>query len=135
MQPSGTLPRKLRRRRGFSAVDLMIVVLIMGVLTGIGINQYTLYVARSKRPEAVLTFQALAKAQRSYKLTWGKYSGTFDALGFSVGGAQRISPTEIKAKYYTYRLTQPDGPNSWYCLASGNIDGDPFNDILGARNN
>ena len=123
------------QRRGFSALDVMIFVLILGVLAGIAVNQYTRYVAHKKRPEAVATFRTLAEAQRNYKVAWGKYAGTFDALGFTVGGAERISPTEIKASSYTYRLTQPDGPNSWYCLATGNIDGDAFNDILGARNN
>lgn len=126
---------RARRRQGFSFLDVMIIVLIMGVLAGIGMNRYTSYVARSRRPEAVIAFRALADAQESYRLAWGRYASTFDALGFKVGGAERVSPTEVRGKYYTYRLTQPAGPRSWYCLATGNIDGDPFDDILGARNN
>ena len=123
-----------RRIGGFGAIDLMTVVLIVGVLGSVGINRYDKYVARAKRPEAVMTFRALAAAQREHLLTRGTYAGTFDELGFRVEGGQRISPTEIQGRRYNYRLVQDDGPRSWYCIATGNIDGDPFTDIIAASN-
>ncbi len=122
------------RVQGYTLVDVMIVTLIIGVLGSIGLNRYQLVSARAKRPEAVLSFRALAAQQREYLLTHGQYSGTFDALGFRVEGGQRISATEIQGPRYNYRLIQDAGPRSWYCIASGNIDGDPFKDIIGASN-
>lgn len=131
----GASTRHTRRRRaGYTLVDVMIVTLILGVIAGLGFNQYSKYVARSKRPEAVMAFRALAAQQREYLLTHGRYAGTFDALGFNVEGGMRISPTEVQGRRYSYRLIQDDGPRSWYCVATGNIDGDQFLDILGARN-
>ena len=115
-------------------MDMLTVVLIMGVLASVGVNRYEKYVARAKRPEAVMTFRALAAAQREHLLTWGRYSATFDELGFRVEGGQRISPTEIQGRRYNYRLVQDDGPRSWYCIATGNLDGDPFTDIIAASN-
>jgi Tfp pilus assembly protein PilE len=115
-------------------MDMMVVVLIMGVLASVGLNQYNKYVARARRPEAVLTFRALAQAQREHLLTRGTYSGTFDALRFNVEGGTRVSSTEIQGRRYNYRLVQDDGPMSWYVIASGNIDGDAFIDIIGASN-
>jgi Tfp pilus assembly protein PilE len=115
-------------------MDMMVVILIMGVLGSLGFNQYSKYVARARRPEAVMAFRALATAQREYLLTQGKYSGTFDALGFRVEGGQRISSTEIQGRRYNYRLIQDQGPQSWYCVATGNIDGDDFLDIIAASN-
>ncbi len=123
-----------RTRQGFTMIDVMTVVLIIGVLASVGVNRYQKYVARAKRPEAVMAFRALATAQREYLLTNGKYSGTFDALGFRIEGSERISSTEIRGGRYTYRLVQDDGPRSWYCVATGNIDGDPFSDIIAASN-
>lgn len=119
---------------GYTLVDVMIVVLIISVLATMAVNRYQVFVARSKRPEAVMTFRALAAQQREYLLTHGKYAGTFDALGFRVEGGERISSTEVQGRRYNYRLVQDDGPRSWYCIASGNVDGDPFMDILGASN-
>ena len=129
-----TESKKRSHLTGYTLVDVMIVVLIMSVLATVAVNRYQLFVARSKRPEAVMTFRALAAQQREYLLTHGKYAGTFDALGFRVEGGERVSSTEVQGRRYNYRLVQDQGPRSWYCIATGDIDGDPFLDILGASN-
>lgn len=125
---------KRARAAGFTLIDLMVAITIMGVLAGLGFNQYGKYVARARRPEAVMAFRALATAQREYMLTQGKYAGTFDVLGFRVEGGQRISATEIQGRRYNFRLIQDQGPRSWYCIATGNIDGDAFLDVIAASN-
>lgn len=122
------------RLAGYTLIDVMIIAVIISVLGSIGVSRYQQYIARAKRPEAVLAFRAIAAAQREYLLTRGKYAGTFDALGFRVEGGDRISATEIQGRLYNYRLIQDDGPRSWYCIASGDIDGDPFRDMLAASN-
>jgi len=123
-----------RRQAGYTLIDVMVVTLIIGVLAGIGTQQYGKYVARSKRPEAILAFRAIAAQQREHLLSHGLYAGTFDALGFRVEGGERISSTEVQGRRYNYRLIQDDGPRSWYVVATGNIDGDPFLDIIAASN-
>ncbi len=125
---------KGRRRAGYTLMDVMVVTVILGVLSSVGVNQYNKYIARAKRPEAVMTFRAFAQAQREYLLTWGKYSATFEALRFNIEGGTKISPTEIQGRHYNYRLVQDAGPRSWYVIATGNIDGDPFLDVIGASN-
>jgi Tfp pilus assembly protein PilE len=115
-------------------MDVMIVVLILSILATIAVNRYQMYVARAKRPEAVVAFRELAVKQREHLLAHGKYAGTFDALRFRVAGGSRISATEVQGRRYNFRLVQDDGPRSWYCIASGDIDGDPFQDILAASN-
>ena len=123
-----------RRQAGYTLIDVMIVTVIISVLATVGVNRYQLYVARAKRPEAVMMFRALAAAQREHLVTRGKYAGTFDALGFRVEGGARISPTEVQGRRYNFRLIQDAGPRSWFCVASGNIDGDAFKDVIGASN-
>jgi Tfp pilus assembly protein PilE len=115
-------------------MDVMVVTLIIGVLGSLGLNQYNIYIARAKRPEAVMTFRAIAAAQREYLLTHGRYAGTFEALGFNTERGVRISPTEVQGRTYNYRILQDDGPRSWYVIATGDLDGDPFPDIIAASN-
>ena len=129
-QPS----KKRRRQAGYTLMDAMVVVLIMGVLASIGLNQYNKYIARARRPETVVAFRAIAAQQREYLLTTGKFAGTFDELGFNIESGRKISPTEIQGYTYNYRIIQDDGPKSWYVIATGNIDGDPFPDIVAASN-
>jgi len=126
-------PRRTRRA-GYTLIDVMIVTVIISVLATMAVNRYQLFVARAKRPEAVMAFQAIAAAQREHLVTRGKYAGTFDALGFRVEGGSRISPTEVQGRRYNFRLIQDAGPRSWFCVASGNIDGDAFKDVIGASN-
>ena len=126
--------KKRSQLTGMTLLDVMVATVVIAILATVAVNGYQKFVARSKRPETVMTFRALAAAQREYLLTRGTYSGTFDALGFRVEGGERISPTEIQGRQYNYRLVQDEGPRSWYCIASGNIDGDPFPDILAASN-
>ena len=123
-----------RRQAGYTVMDMMVVVVIMGVLASLGFNQYSKYIARSRRPETVVAFRAIATAQREYLLTHGKFAGTFSALGFKIERGKNISPTEIQGMTYNYRILQDDGPRSWYVVATGNIDGDPFPDIIAASN-
>ena len=126
--------KKRRRQAGYTVMDVMVVVVIMGVLASIGLNQYNKYIARSRRPETVIAFRAIASAQREYLLTHGTFAGTFSELGFNIERGARISPTEIQGFSYNYRILQDDGPRSWYVVATGNIDGDPFPDIVAASN-
>jgi prepilin-type N-terminal cleavage/methylation domain-containing protein len=126
-------PRRTRQA-GYTLIDVMIVTVIISVLASVAVNRYQLFVARAKRPEAVMAFRALAAAQREHLITRGTYAGTFDALGFRIEGGTRISPTEVQGRRYNFRLIQDDGPRSWYCIASGEIDGDPFRDIIAASN-
>lgn len=127
-------PKKSRRQAGYTLMDVMTVVLIIGVLSSLGINQYSKYVARARRPQTVLAFRAIAAAQREFLLSHGRYAGTFAELGFNTEAGLLVSPTEIQGRVYNYRIMQDDGPRSWYVVATGNIDGDAFPDIIGASN-
>ena len=122
------------RQDGYTLLDVMIVTVIIGILGSLGLNQYNIYVARSKRPESVMAFRAIAAQQREYLLSHGKYAGTFAELGFNIEGGALVSPTEIQGRNYNYRILQDDGPRSWYVIATGDIDGDPFPDIIAASN-
>ena len=126
--------RTSRKVRGFTLVDLMIGVTIMSILASIGMTSYRMYVARAKRPEAVIMFKALADAQRAHMIFSGQYTDSYDELSLVLEGAIRVSENEIQGHYYNYRLSQPFGVNSWYCVATGNIDGDAFPDVITAQN-
>jgi len=126
--------KKSRRQAGYTLMDVMVVTLIIGVLGSLAINRYHIYVARAKRPQTMMAFRSIAVAQRQYLLAHGKYAGTFKAIGFNVEGGVEVSPTEIQGYVYNYRIIQDDGPRSWYVIATGNIDGDPFPDIIAASN-
>ncbi len=123
-----------RGREGFTLIEIMTVVVVLGVLASLGLQTFKGYIARTRRTEAVIALRAIADAERTHHTIHGEYTGSFHDLSFSLDKGSRVSSTEVRGPYYTYVLSQPNGSDSWYCVATGNIDGDPWLDIYAIQN-
>lgn len=118
------------RRRGFTLIELMLVVTIIGLLATIAVPEFDSYVMRAKRTEAVAGLEALWTAQRDYYAEHGVYAASFKQLAFEINGGTLQSPTQYTGGRYTYQLSQPWGATSFYCIATAQLDADPWPDIL-----
>lgn len=67
------LRTKCARSRGFTLVEAMIIVVIIGVLSAIAIPTYTGYLYRSKTTEAVGFLAAIKARQEDYKSLYQEY--------------------------------------------------------------
>ena len=112
-------------------MEIMTVITVLGVLSSIAIAQYGKYKARARRPEAFMALRAVADAQQLYFIDNQQYSSNFDDIpNFGLENARRVSATEIEGLRYTYRMSVPDGDQTWLCTASGNIDDDSWLDSI-----
>nr|AFX67104.1 pilin [Myxococcus sp. 003B01] len=71
------------RNRGFTLIELMIVVAIIGILAAIAIPNFIKFRARSKQSEAKTNLKALYTAQKSFSSEKDRYSNFANEIGFS----------------------------------------------------
>lgn len=73
----------LRKAKGFTLIELMIVVAIIGILAAIAIPNFVKFQCRSKQSEAKNNLKALYVAEESYRAENDEYA-SIDTI---VGGA------------------------------------------------
>lgn len=126
----GRRVKTARQRRGMTLIELALVLAILSVLTQLIITEFTAQIMKAKRTEAVVGLNALWKAQKEHLGRTGHYAGSFDRLDFGIVGGKQLAPGVYQGTRYTYQLSQPWGEDSFYCIATAQLDPDAWPDIL-----
>jgi len=90
-----------RRVRGFSLIELMTVLVVIGVLAAVAWPSYQQYVIRSNRAAAQSFMMTIAGRQEQYLLTNRSYTTTI-----GTGGLGLNAPTETNGRY-NFSVTNP----------------------------
>ena len=80
-----------RLQKGFTLIELMIVVAIIGILAAIAIPNFITFQAKSKQSEAKTNLKAIFTAEKSYFGEKDKYSTDFTVIGFKPEAGNRYS--------------------------------------------
>ena len=76
--------KKKKRSKGFTLVELVIAVLIIGVIAAIAVPTYFKAVEKSRASEAISVLGTIAKAQQRNKLQSNGYTDTIDELDITL---------------------------------------------------
>ncbi len=80
-----------RQQSGFTLIELMLVIPIIGVLTAIAIPNFIKFQARSKQSEAKANLKAMYTAEKAYFQEKDTYSPYVGIIGFSPERNNRYS--------------------------------------------
>ena len=67
-------------KKGFTLIEVLVVVLIIGILTSVALPQYQKAVLKSRLTQAKTMARAIAEAQEVYYSTYNRYSSRFAEL-------------------------------------------------------
>ncbi len=92
-----------RNQGGFTLVELMIVVIIVGILAAVAIPMYQGATERAKASEAVAALGTIRGAMRVYYAEHGTYVNANFTLGARVtnGSILDVSDTDLLGRYFS----------------------------------
>ena len=85
-------------KKGFTLLELLVVVLIIGILAGIALPQYRKAVYKARATEAMILLKALSDAQETFYLANGEYTNDIGELDIQI-------PTELISEDTTGNFT------------------------------
>lgn len=75
---------------GFTLIELMVVVGIIGILVSIAGPQFAKYRSKTLQSEAKLALSAVYSLEKAFYTEYGSYVASFDAIGFQPEGSKRF---------------------------------------------
>jgi len=125
------MKKMLRNKKGFTLIELMIVVAIIGILAAIAIPNFMSYQCKAKQSEAKSALGQIKVMQEAYRAEHDTYGSDLTNIGFSIAEDARYdysisgtpSSTAFTAKATTSDLNGET--DTWTLSNTGSLNNTP----------
>jgi len=104
-------------KKGFTLLELIVVIIILGILATLGFTQYTNIVEKGRTTEAKVIMGTIRTAEWGYHLQYDRYTGSFSDLGID-----NVPTSCTSTNYFRYELSNDASPFrcwAWRCTSGG----------------
>jgi len=115
-----------KKSKGFTLIELMIVVAIIGILAAIAIPNFLNYQCKAKQSEAKSNLGNIRTAQEAYFAEYDHYSSSIAGVGFVAKGDARYTYSAVNStsNHFTAWAETSDlngAADSWSITSNGTL--------------
>lgn len=127
-----------KSQRGFSLVELMVVVAIIGILAAIAVPSVNKYMAKARQSEAKTNLSSLYTSEKAFYAEYNTYDNRFAAVGYAPEGQLKYNigftggATATGANGYNTAPANLSIQANNYCGAAGAMNANGCAMIAGA---
>lgn len=105
------MDKKNNKKKGFTLIEVLVAVVIIGTLAAIGIPSYTRSIERSRAAAPMANLGSIAKAQNAYLVGTEHYTNDIGNLDISLideSNGENATGNTFESEFFTYKVYGDD---------------------------